>query len=428
MSFTLTIRAFSLAGSLAVLIAAAVIWPGLAPSAMAEDRSREEWEAMFDETATNSAMPMTLENGELKGPGADFLIRKGSAARFVMFGEEHGIGTIADIATAYVSALRPAGFTRAAIETDPWMGARLETILRKGGMEALREYFRAPGNKLSIPLYFWEGDARFAEAVIANAGDDAPALFGLDQVFTYAAETLLSEIATRTVSAEARAKAGELAARARAEESFLGKAEPEALQSLRALLDAERDRQLIEIVDAMIGSAAIYAPFVGESPTSIYEANFARETLMKRNLMAALGGLNSGEDMPRIFLKFGAWHLYRGLSPTLVPALGGFVADLALIRGEETFSVVVLCGPGAQTIDLSGNAMPCNEKFEEDSGRFAEHVADTGLTVFDLSWFKKKPKRLGIIPEAFRDMVLSYDALVIVPNAEPAVFVVPPGE
>jgi len=428
MTFALTMRAFSRAGFLAGLMVAAFIWPGLAPLAGAQDRPREEWEAMFDETATASAMPMTLENGVLKGPGAEFLIRRGSQARFVMFGEEHGIGTIADIATAYVTALGPAGFTRAAIETDPWMGTRLETTLRKGGMEALRDYFRAPGNKLSIPLYFWEGDARFAQAVIANAGEDAPALFGLDQVFTYAAQTLLAEIATRSVSAEARARAQALSLRAGSEDSFLGKAEPEALQSLRALLDAEGDRPLIEIVDAMMASAEIYAPFVSESATSIYEANLARETLMKRNLMAALGKLDSGEDMPRIFLKFGAWHLYRGLSPTLVPALGGFVADLALIRGEETFSVVVLCGPGAQTVDLSGNAMPCNEKFEEDSGRFARHVAEEGMTVFDLSRFKKKPKRLGIIPEAFRDMVLAYDALVIVPDAEPAVFVVPPGE
>lgn len=428
MTFTMTMRDFLRAGAVAGLMALGLLWPGLAPKAEAQDRTREEWEAMFDETATSSAMPMTLENGELKGPGAEFLIRRGSAARFVMFGEEHGVGTIAGIATAYATALGPVGFTRAAIETDPWMGARLETILRKGGMEALRDYFRAPGNKLSIPMYFWEGDARFAEAIIRNAGEEGPALFGLDQVFTYAAETLLTEIATRTVSADARAKATELAARAKIEESFLGKAEPEALQSLRALLDAGRDRALIELVDAMIASSAIYAPFVGESPTSIYEANLARETLMKRNLMAALGKLNSGEDMPRIFLKFGAWHLFRGLSPTLVPALGGFVADLALIRGEETFSVVVLCGPGAQTIDLSGNAMPCNEKFAEDAGRFADHVADEGITVFDLSWFRKKPRRLGIIPESFRDMVLSYDAMVIVPNAEPAVFVVPPGE
>lgn len=424
MSFTLPTRHFWAA---ALLFGFALVLP-LAPLAHAQDRTLEEWQTMFDEIALASAMPMTLESGALKGPGADFLIRRGSRARFVMFGEEHGVGTIADIATAYVTALGPAGFTRAAIETDPWMGARLETLLRKGGMEVLRDFFRTQGNKLSIPMYFWEGDARFAEAVLRNAGEEGPALFGVDQVFTYAAPTLLSEIATRTVSAEARAKAHALAARATSEESFLGKAEPEALQSLRALLDAERDARLIELVDAMILSAQIYAPFVTESTVSIYEANLARETLMKQNLLAALGKLDSGEDMPRIFLKFGAWHLYRGLSPTLVPALGGFVADLGLIRGEETFSVVALCGPGAQTVDLAGNAMPCNEKFAEDSGRFANHVAAEGMTVFDLEYFKRRPKRLGIIPEAFRNLVLAYDALVIVPNAAPATFVVPPGE
>ncbi len=409
---------------------AALVLPGLAlaPMASADDRTPEEWQAMFDETATASSMPMTLENGALKGPGADFLIRRGARAHFVMFGEEHGVGTIGDIATAYVTALGPSGFTMAAIETDPWMGARLETALRKGGIDALAAYFRAPGNRLSIPIYFWTQDAVFAEAVIRNAGENAPALIGLDQVFTFAPQTLLAEIATRTVSPNARARAQELSARAGREENFLGRAEPEALRSLRALLHPERDASLIELVDAMIESAFIYAPFTGESPTSVYEANLARETLMKRNFMAALGKVSGGEDMPRIFLKFGAYHMYRGLSPTLVPALGGFVADLALMRGEESFSVAVLCGPGAQSVDLEGNALPCTETFETDVGRFAHHVAAEGMTVFDLAWFKKRPKRLGIIPEAFRNLVLSYDALVIVPGAAPATYVVPPGE
>src|SRR5262249_26854756 len=161
-------------------------------------------------------------------------------------------------------------------------------------------------------------------AVKANAAS-APALFGLDQVFVGAAGVLLNDVATQASNAEARALAGTLAAQAKGNLKFLGRADLGQLKQLRDLLGADADRPLAQLMDDMILSVRIYQPFVGiDTGLSVYAANLERENLMKRTFLEryrAAGG-------PKVFFKLGANHMMRGLSQTHVPSLASFVDDL----------------------------------------------------------------------------------------------------
>ena len=44
---------------------------------------------------------------------------------------------------------------------------------------------------------------------------------------------------------------------------------------------------------------------------------------------------------PRVILKFGHWHLYRGVGPSNLQTLGNFASELARVNGGQSFHVSV---------------------------------------------------------------------------------------
>src|SRR5262249_46145609 len=158
----------------------------------------------------------------------------------------------------------------------------------------------------------------------------------------------------------------------------------------RDLLGGEADRTLAQLMDDMILSARIYQPFVGvNTGLSVYAANLERETLMKRTFLAlyrAAGG-------PKVFFKFGANHMMRGLSQTQVPALASFVDDVAIAEGKRAFNLLILCGPGTKAGDLMGNEGNCEIDLAKDLPDLVPQVDATRLTLFDLAPWKDKPRR-----------------------------------
>lgn len=400
----------------AVAAAAAFIALG-AHSAFAADPTLEELKAKFQETLSASRMTLEAKGGKLAGPGAEFLRARIAGSHFVLIGEEHGVATIADTVRAILPDLTHAGYRHFAIETDPYTAAKLETMLRAGGTKEVAKFLAVDGNKFAIPFYNWSAEAELAAAAVKANASSTPALWGLDQVFIGASAALLNDIAAQASAAEAKALAGKLAAQAKGNLEFLGKADLGEFAKLRGLLGAEQDRELAQLVDDMILSARIYQPFTGVTTgLSVYAANLERETLMKRtflNRYRTAGG-------PKVAFKFGANHMMSGLSATHVPSLANFVSEFALSEGKAAFKMLVLCGPGTQAGDLMGNPAPCDMDLTKDWPDLAGQVDARQMTLFDLKTWKDRPSRWKHLPEETRHLIWAFDAVLFVPNGKPA--------
>lgn len=100
--------------------------------------------------------------------------------------------------------------------------------------------------------------------------------------------------------------------------------------------------------------------------------------------------LAEGADAyPKALMKFGSWHLYEGLSPTLIHTIGDFFASVARFNGFEFLSINFVSLP-------------------EDPEEFAGE-----------DWLEE-------YKEDFIRLVYSYDLLFFVGTTRPATFTVVP--
>ncbi len=359
-----------------------------------------------------------IENGRLTGDGAAFLRALGAQSQFVLIGEEHGNAGIAQFSAAYWRDLNDEGYNYHAIETDPWIAARLERSLRAGGVDGWTRYLQENGNATTAPFMTWAAEADLAAAVVASSeARRAPALWGLDQTFIGAANLFLRDIAANARDSEARRIAAELAEAANGSITWLGTSPPQQLADLRARLNGRRDAQYAELVDAMIVSQRIYQPFTGAGG-DVYLANLERETLMKRLFLENYRAAERADGAPpRVMFKFGAGHMYRGASPTHVPGLGGFVSEFAVQNGTSALSLYVACGPGGRTASLQGPAGACDEGFAQRFGFLAPYVSADEITVFDLRPWRMRPGRWAHLPAPAQQLIDSFDVLVIANGA-----------
>jgi hypothetical protein len=360
-----------------------------------------------------------LENGRLSGEGAAFLSALGTQSQFVLIGEEHGNAAVADFIGAYWRDLSGAGYRYAAVEADPWTTAAMERELRAGGVAQWTQFVGARGGAVAAPFFTWAPEARLVETVISTsrAGRE-PTLWGLDQVFLGSVEWQLREIATRARSERARTLAAALAdASAAAHDlNWFGQSDAAPFIALRAELNGRADRALGRQVDAMIVSQRIYRPFAdGNGETWL--ANLERENQMRRLFLEHYRAAERADGAaPRVMLKFGANHMFRGASTTHVQALGTFVTELGQMTGRGSVAIYVACGPGGAIGTFGPQSISCNDDFAEGWSFLADQVDPNALTVFDLRVWKMRARAWAHLPAETRHLIDSYDVLVIAPN------------
>jgi hypothetical protein len=388
----------------------------LSASSVLASAPDEELQKKFQETILASRHQIDVRGGSLKGAGGALLQQRAASADFVLIGEEHGVATIADSVRYLFADIAPLGYRHFAIETDPYMAERLESQLRAGGLKGLARFLGQEEARLSLPFYSWSAEARLAESVVRRSTAALPVLWGLDQVFIGAVGLLLRDVAQQSLLPEAKRLASVVADQAKGDLQFLGKVDLKQLETLKSLLSAGGEAKLAQMIDDMIVSAGIYAPFVGREGMSVYQANLQREQLMKTTFMNRY--VKHGR--PKVVFKFGANHLTRGLSPVNVPSLSSFVHEFALVEGKRVFSLLILCGPGTKAGGFQGEIANCEMDVTKEIPEIASHLDAMQPTLFDLAAWKDRPKRWEHLSEAMRRLLWGYDAVMIVPNGKPA--------
>jgi hypothetical protein len=295
----------------------------------------------------------------------------------------------------------------------------MERALRAGGPDAWRSFIADRGGAVAAPFYTWRGEVEWVHAVVArSSARRAPALWGVDQVFIGAAPWLMREVATDARSAEARAIASSLLKNSEGNLNWLVQVDPAQLQQLRGLLGGRHDADFAALIDAMIVSQRIYRPFTGGGG-EIYLANDEREHLMRTLFRENYARTEAADRTPpRVMMKLGASHAYRGASTTQVQGFGGFVSEFGNERGKRTTTVLVLCPRAGRTSSHGGATASCADDEYTRNWAFIEpHLEAGALTVFDLRTWRLRPRRLQTLPADVQRAVLSFDVLVVVPPA-----------
>lgn len=349
--------------------------------------------------------------GGFTGRGWRQLVDDARQAQFMLVGEQHGSGSIAQFETDLQGELAERGYTHSAYEVGPYSMRFAERLIRSG-KGRLKAYIGAPGHGFTIPFLFFGEEVALAEQMVANSPDRTHAIWGLDQEFVGAGPIqaqLLNEYA-RTASE--RSAAAAFAAGSSSDEFFAGKLKSADIAKLRVSFAG--NPQALQLIDAIDESAAIYRPYM-DGGGDYYTANLARESLMKRQFVTAFDEAERRRKLPpKVFFKFGANHMMRGFGDTNVSTLGNFITEWATSRRWRALNLFIECDGGEAANPKSNKTEACEPYFEKDALMRQVVAAGPPLQLYDLRPLRGKLGGWKSLDAATRKLILAFDYYAVI--------------
>ena len=396
-----------------VLLLALGFW--VPPLCAQEEPDSAAVRAAFDSTLAANIHPAALEEDNLAGPGADWLVARGRESDHFLMGERHGTAEIPQVAASLYERLAEHGYGPVALEIGPFAAQAATGALETGGYSALKRlvtrYERPP-----IPFLHWKEEskmaARMAEAGATIWGVDYEFIFSLPMhldALTDEAETAREREAVQKVRTQMKEKWGGEASPA------IGAAAPSAFRALRTAFEPRGDETALARIDAILESNAIYAPYVREEG-SFPESDRRRENLMKEQLISYVRAREKKRgEAPKVFHKNA--HVGKLAPDDRHVTFGAFVAAWLRGRGAESFHVLADCHGGQIPQTGQGGGGACTAYLDEKDSPFAGHLGEDRITVIDL-----RPLRpyLGadFLSPQLRRLIVSFDAYVAIPDVE----------
>jgi hypothetical protein len=385
-----------------------VMSAGVALSGLAQDTV----DPAVDSLLRAHRYPIELRDGQVSGPGADFLRRQAARSQFVMIGEFHNGMDIPRFTTALFADLqRLYGFNYLALEDDPEIIRQLMVPGRRGNVDSAV----AVAKRYKHALQFWnDQEAEMIAAVARQSSARTQPIWGLDQAF--GAQHILTRL---------RELAGTDAARTVTDE-FLARAT--AVESVRPTTPGAGLRRFVNAVDSL-GWAQLrvrYAPRPGSEADSLlaglersnriyrqggYFGNNLREQSMKAEFMKQYrAAQRAGIALPKVLARFGHVHMYRGINMLNVETLANFLSEFARANDAETFGLTVYL------INEPGTYWTLTESPEW------KPLADVGSTtqsyIVDLRPLRARLNRYrGITPE-LRSVIQGFDAALLIASGK----------
>jgi hypothetical protein len=127
-----------------------------------------------------------------------------------------------------------------------------------------------------------------------------------------------------------------------------------------------------------------------------------------------------------VLLKFGASHMYRGLSTTNVFDIGTLASELAESNGGHSFHVLVVAGPGAQVAGIDPTVFRTVTRPATAIGAaWLKPLLDASdvaaWNVFDLRPLRplNQSGRFGTLPDPLNRLLYAFDAVVVLGGSTP---------
>lgn len=383
----------------------------------------------FTATLLEHRYALSTRNGQLSGAGAEVLRSAIAQSRFVLVGEEHGSADTPAFAAALCQAAGPAGFRTMAIEEGPLVAAELERWARQpdgpAQLAAFERTFRG-----SINIYRAREEFEMLQQC-ARGGQGEFHLWGLNQEGLGAGGLILSRVLASRPGEDARRAIQQLLqknndADRRAVQSgsiadlFMIAADDQELARGAALLEKDGNREAQSLFASLVESHEI-----NKRPPVEYANARRRERLMKTRFADAYArAAGASSSPPKVLLKFGAFHGYRGLNPARGSGIGNYVAEFAEAHGAQSLHIYVMAVKSAQPIyprvGQPAQQRPFNHA-DEPGYRYLQpmfgNLLPSDWTMFDLRPLRQDFNALGggSLP-GMGTLVFGYDILLIVPE------------
>jgi hypothetical protein len=374
---------------------------------------------------------LTVQGGDMSGPGAPFLKKLLSEAQFVAVGEEHGTREVPEFVWATCRAMAPENLDAVAIEAGPLVTAMLQQwTVGNGGNAKLASFEKQYPD--SIAFFNWKQEFDLLSHCQQATTPHALHFWGLDQEFLGSPNFILQQILESRPGPqiEARVKTLQVQCAAETYKSVATGSWKDAcmfglstveLASLQSALAGAGNQRAEELIAALVKTQHIYT--FHESGHG-YEANRERALLLKHNFISDYQQLSKTNGRPpRVLLKFGGNHLYKGFDETDLNDLGNFVTEFADGLGSSSLHIEVLGIRGEDEVELGPGKPDRAVAKDANPGLLAPFYAqaDPGSwTVFDLRPLRSKFANFGHVDRELERLVFGYDLLVLVPEVSPA--------
>jgi hypothetical protein len=205
---------------------------------------------------------------------------------------------------------------------------------------------------------------------------------------------------------------------------FITSASDDDVTELQAALKKDGTAVSQSIMREFVASRRIYRLNLSDSPGS----NSDRASLLKKHFLERYRALQRNTFNPRILLKFGDNHMWKGFNDTHQLDLGNFVAELASVEHSTSLHIQVLAARGTLA-EFDGYAKPMKDGpfVLADTPEYGwlkpvvemlpDKQTDHGSIVVDLR--KLRFRNIAMTGEWER-LVYGYDLLVMLPEFTPA--------
>lgn len=370
---------------------------------------------------------LTVQDGEMSGPGAPFLKRELSEAQFVAIGEEHGTREVPQFVWATCRAMAQNSLDAMAIESGPLVTAQLQQWTAKNsGSTGLAEFEKQYPD--SIAFFNWRQEFDLLSHCQQATAPHILHLWGLDQEFLGSPKFILQQILDTRPGSQAETIARKIQAQCSVDtqksiasgswkDACMLRLSSVDLVSLQSAVERTGNRRAQELTEALIKTQHIYS--FHESGHS-YEANRERALLLKHNFLADYQQLSKTTGRPpRVLLKFGGNHLFKGFDETDLNDLGNFITEFADGLGSSSLHIEVLGIRGKDETEF-GPGQPDRAVAKDVAPDFlAPFYADAypeGWTVFDLRPLRSKFASFGHVDRNLERLIFGYDMLVLIPE------------
>jgi hypothetical protein len=389
--------------------------------------------ADFTETLKKNRGAISVQDGKLAGPSAEVLRAALAEAQFVALGEDHGIRQIPEFAAALCAELAPHGFHHMGLEIGTYVAPELEKMARSSdGAKQIAEFEKKYPE--TIAFYNWQEEFAMLQKCETATSPGHMTIWGLDQEFMGATGFLADKILATNTGPEAKTAIETLLkeaneARAAAAKSgspgdlFMMTAKHEELDHVRDLLKKQGKPEAQKLFDAFLVSREIYQK---NMTGDYYKSNRQRALLMKKNFSEPFAASSQSDGvLPKVFFKFGAYHMFRGINPLHSGEVGNLISEaaeanqfksvhilIAGVKGEQLHFVGIGKPAEAAALDLAGDK---DSPFLFFKPLFDAQVEDS-WTLYDLRSLRDGFAKYGKIDPELERVIFGYDFVVFIPD------------
>ena len=414
------------------LLCVAAAAPLLTGWGLADASTTQPAPLRLDSLVTANSRTLRLRNGRLEGPGAEFLLAEAARSQFLVLGEEHNVVEIPELTTALLSALqRSAGYHYLALEQDPATMKAASRPPMRGHPDSVAAFARRYPHAFT---FMSDQELAMIAAAGAESRGGGDPVWGLDQSFgaTHALDRLLaitgghSTPAARALASRYR-DAAERVERTRDLENhhYLAGPKEENFARLDSAYSPARGSEAAFLIDNLVRSDRIYQSYRDGRG---YDNGYEREELMKHLFMDEYARAQRADHgLPKVIVKMGHWHLYRGEGPSNLQTLGNFVSEFARVNGSASFHVAIHShNPAGGFRSLSAWPDSLSDPL------IARSLPVDQWTLVDLRPLRARFRQLaatlrGDQRDQFRRLVFGFDAALYMGGMRPGTYELNPG-